>query len=86
MALLNKSHRKVEEQMNNLNNIQKSFILLIVANFIIGDPILMKTIGFGGDNPVMFTNPFDSGEYMAQVFWGINLIAIFGIFLFKKET
>ena len=45
----------------------------------------MKTISLGGDDPVMFTNPFDSREYMAQVFWGINLIAIVGIFLFKKE-
>ena len=72
--------------MSNLNNIQKSFILLIVANFIIGDPILTKAIGIGGDDPVMFTNPFDNREYMAHVFWGINLIAIVGIFLFKKEN
>jgi hypothetical protein len=28
---------------------------------------------------------FDNREYMAHVFWGINLIAIVGIFLFKKE-
>lgn len=73
------------KQIQNLNKIQKLLVLLIIANILIGDQILFKTISYGGDDHVIFTNPFDSNELMAQVFWGLNLVFAIGIFIFKDE-
>ena len=73
------------KQIQKLNKIQKLFILLIIANILIADPILMKTIGYGGNDHVFFTNPFDGRELMAQVFWGLNLVFAIGIFIFIDE-
>ena len=63
---------KIKKHFRNLNNTQKVFYLTIVTIFLLGDFILQELDVWRGDR--------------GFVIFGIILISVTGIFLFKNKS
>ncbi len=77
----------INKFIRSLNNFQKVLFLLFLFNFFLGplvlDELNLIDLYVNPGNPVSFFELFDFEE--SWFYWVLNILLIFGIYLFKDE-
>ena len=85
------------KKINELGSSQKIFLFLLISNFLIGPPVLLKlgfiyyptysNLGFWTSSVYLIEIGMDFFTVLKDTwfFWGLNIVFLLGMFLFNSK-